>query len=263
MADQASAAADRGRSAVERMSEAVTKIKTSSDQTAKILKTIDEIAFQTNLLALNAAVEAVRAGEAGKGFAVVAEEVRNRAGRSAEAARTTTALIEESQHNAESGVAVSQEVAFALSQITGQVFKVTQLVSEVSVATQEQAQGIEQVNTAMSQMDKVTQSNAANAEESSSASQEMSAQASEMKEMVGALISMIQGTQESVQASAPVPTGVVRSVRVAEMSGQAAPGSRVPDLPQPFASRARRSLPGGEPKPEEVIPLDDADLKAF
>ena len=125
MSGKAKAAAEQGNTAMGRMSEAISKIKTSSDQTAKILKTIDEIAFQTNLLALNAAVEAARAGEAGKGFAVVAEEVRNLAQRSAEAARNTASLIEESQKNADHGVAVSTEVGNILGQIVQDVQKST------------------------------------------------------------------------------------------------------------------------------------------
>ena len=111
LADSASGSADQGAAAMERMSTAINDIKTSSDETAKIVTTIDEIAFQTNLLALNAAVEAARAGEAGKGFAVVAEEVRNLAQRSAEAARNTAEMIEGSVRNADNGVAISKEVA--------------------------------------------------------------------------------------------------------------------------------------------------------
>ena len=179
---------------MKRMAVAIDQIKSSSDQTAKILKTIDEIAFQTNLLALNAAVEAARAGDAGKGFAVVAEEVRNLAMRSAEAAKNTATLIEESQKNADNGVTVSAEVAEILSQIVIGSQKVTQLSAEVSAGSNEQAQGIEQVNVAVAQMDKVTQSNAANAEESASASEELSAQARELNDMVNTLVQIVGGS---------------------------------------------------------------------
>ncbi|MEE8575629.1 MAG: methyl-accepting chemotaxis protein, partial [candidate division Zixibacteria bacterium] len=181
LASDASSAADKGMNAMNSMSEAMVEIKKSSDETAKIIKVIDEIAFQTNLLALNAAVEAARAGEAGKGFAVVAEEVRNLAQRSAEAAKDTSALIEGSQKNAEAGVKSTEELVEILKNITGGIKKVTDLLGEVTAASDEQAQGVEQLNTAVGQMDQVTQQNASNAEESSSASEELASQAQEMQ----------------------------------------------------------------------------------
>ena len=194
-AAETSEAAQKGHSAMARMSEAISKIKKSSDETAKIIKTIDEIAFQTNLLALNAAVEAARAGEAGKGFAVVAQEVRNLAQRSADAARSTSELIEESQHNADSGVAASTEVGEILGQIVLSIDKVVQLVSDVSVASVEQAQGIEQINTAVSQVDQVTQANAAHSEEAASASEHLSAQAEKLNDMVNVLVEILSGSK--------------------------------------------------------------------
>jgi len=197
MADDAQKATVNGQDSMERMSAAIVKIKTSSDETAKIMKTIDEIAFQTNLLALNAAVEAARAGEAGKGFAVVAEEVRNLAQRSAEAAKDTAVLIGESQKKAEGGVTVSEEVQDFLRGIEKSVEKLTQLNAEVSGASEEQARGIEQLNTAINQIDRATQSNAAMAEESASTSDELSSQAHKLNEMVNVLTSLVAGNEKN------------------------------------------------------------------
>ncbi len=197
MAKETLGTAGQGAQAMKKMSEAIEKIKISGDETAKIIKTIDEIAFQTNLLALNAAVEAARAGEAGAGFAVVAEEVRNLAQRSAAAAKDTSVLIEESQGNSEHGVRVSQEVDDHLSQIVEQVGKVTNLISEVNTATVEQSQGIEQINNEIVQLDSVTKSNSSNAEESASAGIELSTQANTLEDMVSSLTAVVDGRTAS------------------------------------------------------------------
>ncbi len=194
MAHDAQSSAQQGREAMQRMSEAIDAIKSSSDETARIVKTIDEIAFQTNLLALNAAVEAARAGEAGAGFAVVAEEVRNLAQRSAEAARDTAALIEGSRHNAGNGVQVSLEVGGILEQVAEHIVKMSQLLDETAAASNEQSQGIDQINAAMAQIDQVTQSNAANSEEAAAASEELSAQAQELNNMVDQLVAIVGGS---------------------------------------------------------------------
>ena len=197
MAGETRAAVERSRSAMNRMNEAIGHIKNSSDQTAKIVKTIDEIAFQTNLLALNAAVEAARAGDSGKGFAVVAEEVRSLAQRSAEAARNTTSLIEQSQKNADNGVAVSQEVAGILTRIVESVTALSGLIEEVSNANLDQAKGIERIGDAVEQLDRLTQANTSNAEESASAAEGLSAKAGELNAMVHTLVGMVAGSKVS------------------------------------------------------------------
>jgi methyl-accepting chemotaxis protein len=193
LAKEARAVADHGVTDMQTMSTAMQSIKTSSDDIAKIIKTIDEIAFQTNILALNAAVEAARAGEAGMGFAVVADEVRNLAQRSAQAAKETAAKIEGAINNTTQGVQISAKVAGVLNEIVAKVRQVDELVAEVSGASKEQTQGIAQVNLAIGQMDKVIQSNAANAEESAAAAEELNAQAMKMKESVGELLQLVSG----------------------------------------------------------------------
>ena len=192
--------AEKGAEAMGRMLEAINQIKNTSDQTARIIKTIDEIAFQTNLLALNAAVEAARAGDAGRGFAVVAEEVRNLARRSAEAAKSTSDLIEESQVKAAAGVKVAGEVESILHEINNATQKVGDLLNEVSTASREQAKGMEQVTMAVTEMDRVTQGNAATAVETASASLELSGQSGSLLSMVADLSQMVGGAKNGNKA---------------------------------------------------------------
>ena len=176
-----------GNSTLGQMIGSMKQINASSDKISKIIKVIDEIAFQTNILALNAAVEAARAGQAGAGFAVVADEVRNLAQRSAQAAKDTATLIEESIATANEGSAQLQKVADVVGSITEAATKVKVLVDEVNIGSQEQAKGIEEIARALTEMDKVTQGTAAAAEESASASEEMSAQAQSLSHIVDEL----------------------------------------------------------------------------
>jgi len=211
MINNISCEADKCQRAMSNMQAAVERIKQSSDQTVKIVKTIDEIAFQTNLLALNAAVEAARAGEAGRGFAVVAEEVRNLAHRSAVAAQSTTTLIEESRQNAECGVCASQEVNVAIANVQKQVKQAAHLVEEVASSCKEQALGIEQINSAVSELDAVTQTNAATAEESAAASDELSTQAVQLQNVVGDMVGFINETKKVPEALQKQPMASVRT----------------------------------------------------
>ncbi len=179
---------------MEELTGAMEDISKTSEETQKIIRTIDEIAFQTNLLALNAAVEAARAGEAGAGFAVVADEVRNLAMRAADAAKNTTALIEGSVKKIKEGSELVGVTNKAFGQVAESALKVGQLVAEINAASNEQAQGVDQINKAVAEMDKVTQSNASNAEESAAASEEMNAQAEQMKAVVRDLIAVVGGS---------------------------------------------------------------------
>jgi len=179
------ASAHRGVQSMQRLSEAMHRIKGSSDATAKIVKTIDEIAFQTNLLALNAAVEAARAGDAGKGFAVVAEEVRSLAMRSAEAAKSTATLIDEAVQNTAEGVALNAEVLAALEEIDQQVNKVGEMMEEITMASAQQTEGVDHITKAVDDISQFTQEAAANSEESAAASEEMSAQSAQLQALVG------------------------------------------------------------------------------
>jgi methyl-accepting chemotaxis protein len=181
----------RGKESMGRLSGAIEEIKRSADATSRIVKTIDEITFQTNRLALNAAVEAVCAGDAGKGFAVVAEEVRNLAQRAGEAARNTTTLIEGSIKNSDHGANTLRETAIGLTEMVTIIEKVSDLISEVTVASKEQAQGIEQVAAAVAQMNHVTQANAASAEESASAGEELNAQVGQVNGIIQELVAIV------------------------------------------------------------------------
>ncbi|MFT3870392.1 MAG: methyl-accepting chemotaxis protein [Nibricoccus sp.] len=216
---EARKAADAGAIDMQVMTTAMHDIKASSDDIAKIIKTIDEIAFQTNILALNAAVEAARAGEAGAGFAVVADEVRSLAQRAAQAARETAGKIEGAIAKTNQGVQISEKVSLSLTEIVEKVRQVDELVAEVSTASREQNQGVKQISTAVAQMDQVVQSNASSAEETASASEELNAQSVTLKAIVDDLQRLVSGAnvarrdQENEVAIEPVQLAKARVLK--------------------------------------------------
>lgn len=234
---------------LEQMVVAMGEIKDSSDKVAKIIKVIDEIAFQTNILALNAAVEAARAGEAGMGFAVVADEVRNLAQRCAQAAKDTAALIEESITKSNSGESKVDQVTVAIRAVTEDSAKVKTLVDEVTLGSQEQTRGIEQIAKALSTMEQVTQQTAANAEESAAASEELTAQASALMDVVRQLSSMVGGAEDTETVHATRSSSLHHSPAVAP-SRKAAPIEPRARALKPLSIRA------------EAIPLE-SDFKAM
>jgi methyl-accepting chemotaxis protein len=242
---------------IEKMKVAIQETVQASDETSKIIKTIDEIAFQTNLLALNAAVEAARAGEAGAGFAVVADEVRNLAMRAAEAAKTTSALIEGSNKRIKDASSLTEQVIEAISENARIAQKVDQLSAEIAAATQEQAHGLSQVNLAVSEMDKVTQQAAANAEESASAAEELNAQAAQMEHYVQDLLGIVNGGNQRVQGK-----NLVLSARKAS----APPARRRVPTGRAVAMRGPATAPvdrGRLVRPEEILPLEEGEFKDF
>jgi len=194
LARQAKELSEKGANEMSEMMGSMTELKDSSTQIGKIIKVIDEIAFQTNILALNAAVEAARAGDAGKGFAVVAEEVRNLAQRSSQAANDTSAIISGNIKLSERGVIMAQQTNEVLAEIHIQVQKVSEIIQEVAVATEEQNQGIGQINKAMSQMTIATQNSASIADGNVSAISGLTEQVVKMKEIITGLITLINAT---------------------------------------------------------------------
>jgi methyl-accepting chemotaxis protein len=230
------------------------EISKASEETSKIIKTIDEIAFQTNLLALNAAVEAARAGEAGAGFAVVADEVRNLAMRAAEAARNTADLIEGTVKKVKDGGDLVATTNEAFAEVAQSAAKVGELVGEIAAASNEQAQGIGQVNTAVAEMDKVVQQNAANAEESASASEEMSAQAEQMKGYVEELVALVGSSKNGAKDN--------RQPRLKTLKSFSKHVVTAPLRTTRNQNMEVAQYKAKEVKPEHVIPMDD-DFKDF
>jgi methyl-accepting chemotaxis protein len=234
------------------LSHSMEEISKASEETSKIVRTIDEIAFQTNLLALNAAVEAARAGEAGAGFAVVADEVRNLAMRAADAAKSTANLIEGTTKRIRDGAELTSRTNQAFAQVAESAAKVAELVDEISAASHEQSQGIEQVNKAVAEMDKVVQQNAANAEETASASEEMHAQAMDINKWVQDLVQLVGGMQANAGQEAVQGARRQTAETFRQQSASAAPPRRKPG-----------SVQTGKEKFEEVIPLEEKDFKDF
>ncbi|MRR16881.1 MAG: methyl-accepting chemotaxis protein [Deltaproteobacteria bacterium] len=238
-----------------RMVTAIQEVTKSSEETGKIIKTIDEIAFQTNLLALNAAVEAARAGEAGAGFAVVADEVRNLAMRAADAAKNTSQLIENTIITVRNSRELTEQTQNVFKENVAISNKIGQLIDEIAAASAEQAQGIGQIGNAVTEMDKVVQSTAVNAEESASASEEMNAQAEQMKKYVEKLAVIIDGGKKA--------------------NGGSAAHRRITAEPQPGASsqmpKVKKLLPAGHAaskkgrpaRPADVIPFEKDGFKDF
>lgn len=244
----------RANDSMQQLTSSMREISHASEETSKIIKTIDEIAFQTNLLALNAAVEAARAGEAGAGFAVVADEVRNLAMRAAEAAKNTAGLIEGTEKKVQEGGQLVARTNDAFSDVAKTSAKVDELVSEIAAASQEQAQGIEQVNKAVAEMDKVTQQSAAIAEESSGASEEMNSQAEKLKHFVAQLIDIVGGNANHSDAQRTA-SGGSREAFKAETSA--------PDLSRPVHNRKQLTHRQQNMAPEEVIPMGKDGFEDF
>ncbi len=248
----------RANQAVSTLTGSMNEITRASEETSKIIKTIDEIAFQTNLLALNAAVEAARAGEAGAGFAVVADEVRNLAMRAAGAAKSTADLIEGTVKKVKDGSEVVKKLNDAFGEVTASSSKAAELVAEIAAASTEQANGIEEINTAVVEMDKVTQQNAANAEESASASEEMNAQAEQMKVFVGELVTLVGAAKNG--------HGKTQKAIAREMS-RLGPGPVSTQKGYGGKGNGKgngKSHPQSAVDPSELIPLDDSEtLSAF
>jgi methyl-accepting chemotaxis protein len=248
---EATRVVDTANTSMTQLTASMQEVSAASQETAKIIKTIDEIAFQTNLLALNAAVEAARAGEAGAGFAVVADEVRALAMRAAEAAKNTASLIEGTVDKVKDGSDLVLKTASAFSQVAGSTGKVKELVAEIAAASSEQAQGVDQINKAVTEMNNVTQQTAANAEESASAAEQLTAQSKQMKGVVGELVALVGGGAGG---------------RNGGLTGPARPAEGLKTRLAPVRQTLHRGQDQAAFKsltPEQIIPLEEDNFKDF
>ena len=271
LVDRASVSVQKSNASMQGLVTSMAEISRMGEETGKIIKTIDEIAFQTNLLALNAAAEAARAGEAGAGFAVVADEVRNLAQRAAGAAKNTSELIEGTIKKIKDGRVLVEKTNVDFGEVASSVTKVTELVGEISAGSAEQSRGIDEVSTAISQMDNVTQGNAASAEKIASASEELSAQAQSMEEILRGLDSLVKG-----EGNAKTQTASHSAPAARRKASLPARGAQSPD-----GRTARAAVGGGKPaggngkvpggsgrthparNPEDLIPLEEKSMAEF
>ena len=254
------------------MGQAITEITGLSEETSKIIKTIDDIAFQTNLLALNAAVEAARAGEAGAGFSVVANEVRNLAMKASEAAKNTGHLIENTMKAVKKGNDLAQSTRDAFEEITEVAVRHSRLTEEIAAASQEQAQGIEQVTTAVVQMNQVTQANAASAEESASASEVLNAQVEQVNGVIRELFAIIgdsngahnggvQGTKRARHAVERLHHTTTDLFRHGSKEGQAPVTTQTLIQKQRKPKRAMQGKRTAQKNPEGIISFHESEGK--
>lgn len=257
LAKNAKELANKGNFEMETMLESMEELKRSSAEISKIIKVIDEIAFQTNILSLNAAVEAARAGDAGKGFAVVAEEVRNLAQRSAQAAKDTAGIIESNINLSEKCLVVSGQVSGSLAEIRNETNKVSELLEEISTASQEQEIGIGQINQAISQMEHVIQGTAVTAQESALSAEQLGTHTETIKEIMGRLSALIFGSNGATQSqilsnSKKLERPKITSFKALERKSNKSVTKLMESPKKLVATSAGRSM-----TPEDIIPLDD------